>query len=280
MLKLLIVLIGLYLLAIRCRNNHPGLKALQGFDYAHRGLHGDGVPENSLAAFRAAVAHGYGAELDVHLLKDGNLAVMHDSLLNRTTGQPGRIEDLTTDDLPRYHLQGTDEAIPLLSDVLDIFEGKTPLILELKAVDGNHARLTETACRMLEGYKGVYCMESFDPRCIYWLKKHRPQIIRGQLAEDSFRFRSDYPDYIKFLMTHLLTNFLTLPDFVAYKFADRGRSPSPMLCRKLWKAQGVSWTLRTPEDYKTAKEDGWLPIFEGFRPDQLPEAAEAPRLES
>ena len=53
-----------------------------------------------------------------------------------------------------------------------------------------------------------------------------------------------------------------------------------MLCRKLWKAQGVSWTLRTPADYKTAKEDGWLPIFEGFRPDQLPEAAEAPRLES
>ena len=129
MLKLLIVLIGLYLLAIRCRNNHPGLKALQGFDYAHRGLHDDGVPENSLAAFRASVAHGYGAELDVHLLKDGNLAVMHDSLLNRTTGQPGRIEDLTTDDLPRYHLQGTEETIPLLSDVLDIFEGKTPLIL-------------------------------------------------------------------------------------------------------------------------------------------------------
>ena len=96
MLELLLVLLLLYLLSTRCRRGHPGLKDLQGWSYAHRGLHGDGVPENSMAAFKAALDAGYGIELDIHLLKDGNLAVMHDSLLNRTTGQPGRIEYLTT----------------------------------------------------------------------------------------------------------------------------------------------------------------------------------------
>ena len=88
MFELLLILILIYLLAIRCRSNHPRLKDLRGWNYAHRGLHREGVPENSMAAFRAALDHGYGIELDIHLLKDGNLAVMHDSLLNRTTGQP------------------------------------------------------------------------------------------------------------------------------------------------------------------------------------------------
>ena len=99
MLNLLIVLAIVYLLVIRCRSGHPGMKELQGWAYAHRGLHGDGVPENSMAAFRAALEHGYGIELDIHLLKDGNLAVLHDSLLNRTTGAAGHIEDLTTEQL-------------------------------------------------------------------------------------------------------------------------------------------------------------------------------------
>ena len=83
-----------YLLALKGRTGHPGLGELRGWNYAHRGLHGAGVPENSLAAFRAAVEHGYGAELDVHLLKDGGLAVIHDSRLERTTGKPGKVEEL------------------------------------------------------------------------------------------------------------------------------------------------------------------------------------------
>ena len=127
MLELLLILIAIYLFAIRCRKGHPGLKDLEGWNYAHRGLHGGGVPENSMAAFKAALDHSYGIELDVHLLKDGNLAVMHDSLLNRTTGHPGRIEDLTTGDLINYPLEGTEETIPEFMDVLTLYNGKAPL---------------------------------------------------------------------------------------------------------------------------------------------------------
>ena len=276
MLEFLLALVLLWILALRCRRNRPGLADLRNWSYAHRGLHGPGAPENSMVAFRAALDGGFGVELDVHLLKDGNLAVMHDSLLNRTTGQAGRMEDLTTEDLKHYFLEGTAETIPEFGEVLDLFGGKAPLIIELKSADGNHAALTEAACKLLEGYPGPFCMESFDPKCVAWLRKNRPDIIRGQLAENFFRSRNDLPDHLKFLATNLLFNFLTVPDFIAYKFADRNTTPSTVLCRKLWGAQGVSWTLRTREEYDTAVSEGWLPIFEGFLPDKprLPEGEE------
>jgi len=119
---------------------------------------------------------------------------------------------------------------------------------------------------MLEGYKGAFCIESFDPRCIAWLRKNRPDIIRGQLSENFFRDRTDLSDTLKFLLTHNLANFLSRPDFIAYKFADRNSTPSNWLCRKLWRVQGVSWTLRSKEDHDIALKEGWLSIFEGFRP--------------
>jgi len=266
MLQLLLLLAAGYLLSLRCRRGHPGLRELEGWNYAHRGLHGGEIPENSMAAFQAALDQGFGIELDVHLLKDGNLAVIHDSLLNRTTGQPGRVEDLTTQDLKNYPLQGTQETIPELMDVLTLFQGKAPIILELKPDGGNHNELTQAACEMMKTYQGAFCMESFDPRCLRWLKKNRPDIIRGQLAENSFRVRSDLPDWMKFVLTHCLCNFLTVPDFIAYKFSDRRTTVSTTLCQKLWKADMVAWTLRTPEDGRTARTEGWIPIFEGFTP--------------
>lgn len=266
MLELLLILVILYLFAIRCRSGQPGMKDLQGWSYAHRGLYGNGIPENSMTAFKAALDHGYGIELDVHLLKDGNLAVIHDSLLNRTTGQPGRVEDLTTEDLKNYRLEGSDETIPEFMDVLTLYHGKAPLIIELKPADGNHAALTETTCRMLKSYPGAYCLESFDPRCIRWLRKNQPDVIRGVLAYDYVHSRSNLPDYLKFLLTHYLMNFQCVPDFIAYQYKDRKATVSNPLCRKLWKAQGVSWTLQTMEEYNTAVAEGWIPIFEHFEP--------------
>lgn len=262
---ILLLIAMLYVGSVGGRVGHPGLKTLQGWNYAHRGLHSNGIPENSMAAFRAALDRGYGIELDLHLLKDGNLAVIHDSSLKRTTGAEGRIEDLNTEDLKNYHLEGTEETIPIFRDLLELYAGKAPLIVELKPVDGNHARLAETACRMLEDYPGAYCIESFDPRCVLWLKKNRPQIIRGQLAENFYRSDSSLSSPIKFILTYSLSHFFTMPDFTAYKFADR-RNLSTWICRRLYGVQGVSWTLRTKEEYDIAMKEGWIPIFENFIP--------------
>ena len=265
-LVILLFVLMVYIGSVCGRQGHPGLKALQGWGYAHRGLHDSSRPENSMSAFRAALEGGYGIELDLHLLKDGNLAVMHDSLLKRTTGAEGRMEDLSTEDLGRYHLEGTLETIPTFQQVLDLYGGKAPIIVELKPVDGNHAALAETACNMLDGYNGPYCIESFDPRCIYWLKKHRPDVIRGQLSENFLKTETKMPWLLRFVLTHNLVNFLTVPDFIAYRFDHRKDTISNALCRRLYGVQGVSWTIRSQEDYDTAVKEGWLPIFENFTP--------------
>ena len=255
----------LFVLSTMGRRKHPGIAQLRGWNYAHRGLHNAQRPENSMAAFRAALNAGYGIELDVHLLKDGTLAVIHDFSLERTVGKPGKVEDLTAEDLQNCFLGGTLETIPTLSQVLELFAGKAPLIIELKVANGNHAALATAACDLLETYRGPYCIESFDPRCVYWLKKHRPNMIRGQLTQNYLVEPAPFPWILRFMATAQMFNFLTRPDFIACRFCDR-KNPTNFLVRKLWGVQGVSWTLRTKEDFDTAVSDGWLPIFENFIP--------------
>ena len=261
----IIFLALLYVFMLKGRTGHKDLPALRGWYYAHRGLHSQGVPENSMAAFRAAKDHGYGIELDVHLLKDGNLAVIHDHSLKRTAGIDIQIEDLTAADLEKYSLEGTDEKIPLFSEVLELYKGEAPLIVELKATAKNHAALCKATCDMLANYDGAYCVESFDPRCVAWLRKNRKEVIRGQLTEDFFRSNSRLPGVVKFLMKYHFFNVATRPDFIAYRFADR-KNISNYLCRKLWSIQGVTWTIRSKEEFDTAVAEDWIPIFENFEP--------------
>lgn len=263
-LVIILVLFLLYLWCLMGRRSHKDIKKFFGWNYAHRGFHDAQKPENSMAAFRAALDAGFGIELDIHLLKDGNLAVIHDSSLERVTGQSGYVEDLITDQLIDYQLNGTAETIPQFRQVLDFFAGKSPLIVELKVHDGNVVPLCEAACKMLDSYDGLYCMESFDPRVVRWLRKHRPDIVRGQLSENWMPKKMPFPWILKFVMTYHLGNFYTRPDFIAYKFEDR-KAFGTWICRKILGIPGVSWTLKTREQYDTAVKEGWIPIFEGFR---------------
>ncbi len=261
---ILLVLSILYVLCIGGRTRHTGLTALRGHVYAHRGLHNQTRPENSLAAFRAARDKGYGIELDIHLLRDGTLAVFHDHTLIRMTGQDGKIEDLTAADLKQYHLNRTVETIPTFGEVLSLLDGTVPLIVELKAA-GNHAALADAAMKQLSHYHGAFCIESFDPRCLWHLKKRYPSVVRGQLSQNFIGSEEKLSGISKFILTHLLTNLLTRPDFIAYKFSDRHRL-SVTLARKLWGVQGAVWTLTDPEQHKVALSEKYLPIFEHYEP--------------
>ena len=260
-----VVLAALYVLSTQGRAGHPGLEALKGWKYAHRGLHDETLPENSMGAFRAALEHGYGIELDIHLMKDGNLAVIHDSSLKRTAGVDVKITDLTKEELINYPLGGTREIIPTFDQVLELYAGKAPLIIELKE-DGNCGELVDAAVKAMKNYDGPYCMESFHPMCVYELKKRYPEIIRGQLVMDYFKEEdSPLPKVVKWLITNQVENFLTQPDFISYRFSDR-KTFSNLLTRKYWSLQGVTWTLKSQEELDQAVAEGWLPIFEGFKP--------------
>lgn len=268
LLKILIiiaaVLAGLYVLSVQGRVKHPDLPSLQGWAYAHRGLHDEELPENSMAAFRAALENGYGIELDIHLMKDRNLAVIHDTSLLRTAGHDVKITDLTTEDLVNYPLSN-GELIPTFDQVLELFAGKAPLVIELKD-DGNSKALVDTAVKAMEGYEGAYCMESFHPQCVFELKKHHPHIIRGQLVMDYFKEeKSTLHPALKWIITNQAENFLIQPDFVSYRYSDR-KTFSNFLARRFWGLQGVSWTIKSQEEFDKAVKEGWLPIFEGFKP--------------
>lgn len=260
---------GAWCALLRPRRNQPGWDKLAGVKYAHRGLHNadKGVPENSMAAFQLAVEAGFGAELDVHLMADGNLAVVHDSDLTRVCGKPGIIEELVEEDLIEYPLMGTEELIPLFQEVLELFEGKTPLIIELKVEGGNANALTDAVMAMLEDWNGVYCLESFHPGVLLRLKERYPWVLRGQLSQNFLKGGEVHGLSLpaRFALTNLLTSALTRPDFVAYKWQDR-KNPSLRLMRALYGVHEVGWTVRDRQTLDDLEADGVPAIFEGFLP--------------
>ena len=138
------------------------------------------------------------------------------------------------------------------------------MIIEVKPYGGNIGTLCKRLCTELEGYSGVYCVESFDPRAVAWFKKHRPSVVRGQLSMRPGRYEGVNP-LVAFAASNLLANFLTRPDFIAYCVEDR-RNISFRLCKKLYGVQEFSWTIHTQKDAAEVQKTGGLLIFEHFDP--------------
>ena len=231
---------------------------------AHRGLFGESVPENSLGAFARAAERGYGIELDVQLTSDGRLVVFHDASLKRMLGVKRKISELTYKELKEYRFPGTNERVPLFEEVLRTVDGRVPLIIEIKPYGK-----CEAACRALaeglEGYAGVYCVESFDPSALRWFRKNRPQVVRGQLAQNYFRSRSKLPLWQKIAATSLLANFVGRPSFIAYNHHHR----IPLAGRLLKKTGGATlaaWTVRSEAELEEARKTYSVIIFDSFIP--------------
>lgn len=258
----------LWFLMMYTRRQEPDFYGLAGYAYAHRGLHDveKHIPENSMLAFRLALEKGYGAELDVRITRDGELVVMHDESLLRTAGVDREVHDCTLAELRGCRLEGTQERIPLFREVLELFAGKAPLVVEAKTYKSNCPVLMAAICKLLDEFPQLqYCIESFDPRVPFWLRRRRPEIIRGQLSLNFFRERNGQNLAVMFIMTNLLLNFLTLPHFIAYKFRHR-HTLSLRLCRKLWGVQEFGWTVVDDSEIREARADRCLMIFEHCHP--------------
>ena len=266
LLLVLALCVLLWLWAIAPQLPRADFSAFLKYDYAHRGLHDkdNGVPENSLKAFSLAAVCGFGMELDLQLTKDNRVVVHHDDSILRTCGVDKRISQMTWEELSGYKLTGSQEGVPLFSQTLEAVGGRTPLIIELKGYN-DPALLCRLAMEELQGYQGLYCVESFDPRIVRWFKLHHPEIVRGQLMEKMKAGDNGLSGAQAFFARNMMTNFLTRPHFEAYDFHARD-IPSLHAARRVFGMQEVSWTIRTQEDYKKAKALGNLCIFEKFLP--------------
>ena len=234
--------------------------------YAHRGLHDNisDAPENTMAAFAKAVKGGYGIELDVQLTKDGQVVVVHDFNLKRICGIDGDVDSFTYEELQKFPVYESRQTIPLFSDVLALVNGRVPLIVEIK-YKGTGKAVCEKTWELLKHYSGVYCIESFHPGIILWLKKHRPDICRGQLSQNFWRHRGELKGWQAFAMTNLLSNFLTRPDFISFHWAHR-MLPAVWLCRRLHRLPVFCWTVQSRQTMEQVEREGCLVIFEGFLP--------------
>jgi glycerophosphoryl diester phosphodiesterase len=147
--------------------------------FAHRGLHGEGRIENSRAAFAAAIARGHGIELDVQASKDGQAFVIHDEDLGRLSEEQGPVADRTAAELLAIRLRGSEETVPPLSEILRLIDGRSPLLIELKAPDRAVARLCLSVFRCLEAYRGPVAIMSFNPEVGHWFSRHAPRTPRA-----------------------------------------------------------------------------------------------------
>lgn len=244
-----------------------------GVYYAHRGLHDNktSAPENSMAAFKKAVDAGYGIELDVQMTKDVIPVIFHDFTLERMCGVQGKIEDFTWKELQKLSLLQTEEKIPALREFLEMVNGKVPLIVELK-IEWTDLSLCPVVQEMLDGYKGVYCIESFNPLALLWYRRHRKKVMRGQLSTN-FRHDGNYKSILHFFLTHLMMNCVTSPDFIAYNCRFK-EEPGRRICRKLYKNLAVAWTVKDQKQLDSLEKDFDLFIFDSFIPETSPNSVQ------
>ena len=264
LLMILIFLLALYLFltAPRMKKRADRTPFMQNVFYAHRGLFDNqsDAPENSMAAFGKAADAGYGMEMDVQLTKDDKLVVFHDASLKRMCGVEGMVWEYTLEELKQFRLADSKESIPTLEEVLQLVDGRTPLIIEYK-LDRPLTKVCALGNELLSGYKGAYCIESFHPFALMWYKKHRPDVLRGQLSGNMAKeTKSRKLKIVYTLVTYLLTNVLTRPDFIAYDHRYVNN-----ISRKVCKWMGalsVTYTVKSTERYQEIQKDFDLFIFD------------------
>lgn len=259
-LCILFLLFAVYLLLIRPSKSEPDPRLLT--DYAHRGLHDAAVPENSLAAFSAAVDAGVGIEMDLQLSLDGEVMVFHDATLMRMTGLDRRLSELTASELQKLCLCGTDEKIPRLAEVLQLVGGRVPLLLEIKGKAWDDA-ICQKINELLLQYEGLYCIESFHPLYVRWFAKHRPDVYRGMLYTTAKREkRISIPI---FLLNSMTVNAMAKPQFIAHHEVLKKSIPI-QICTRFFHTTTFIWTIKNKSRYDALHALGQHVIFESFVP--------------
>lgn len=239
-----------------------------GAPLAHRALHDvtDGRPENSRSAIRAAIAHGYGIEIDVQLSADNQAMVFHDYALDRLAEGTGPVRVVPAGTLGQMPLKGGDEGIPTLPEVLEMVAGQVPLLIEIKDQDGamgdDIGPLEQATANALNGYDGPVALMSFNPHSVARMAALRPDIPRGLVT--SAYAAEDWP-----LNAATRDHLRAIPDFgrvgasfISHESADLARPRVAEL--KAAGANILCWTVRSPAEEAQAREVAQNVTFEGY----------------
>jgi glycerophosphoryl diester phosphodiesterase len=231
---------------------------LRGQAYAHRGLHGGGIVENSRAAFAAAIAGGHGIELDVQATRDGEAFVFHDADLSRLTDATGLLSEKSGPEIAAITLKGTNETIPRLSEILTLVGGRVPILIEVKTERVSVGFQCLTIRRALEGYRGNVGVMSFNPEVGRWFNDHAARIPRGLVITE--QGAKALPDRGRQALKRRLSLWRAKPDFLAYDVRD-----FPSRFANAQRKRGLpvlTWTVRTAQQEQTASKHADEIIFE------------------
>jgi len=232
---------------------------------AHRGLHDETRPENSIAAAEAAIAAGFAIELDIQFSADGVPFVFHDDDLERLTGAVGLIRETMAVELDSITLSDGSN-LPRLEAFLGFVAARTPLLVEVKTAPEVGARLPNLI-EVLDAYRaawaGPFAVQSFNPLVVRRLRKARPDWSLGQLST----YRDEVAESIvkRILVGEMALNWWTKPDFVAVDLPALSRRRAARLARRFG-GRLLTWTVRSREEEEQARALSANIIFEGFTP--------------
>lgn len=225
---------------------------------AHRGLHNEEIPENSIASFSLAIEAGYPIETDVRIIDDGTVVVFHDDKLARMTGKDGYCSNLTKNDLDEIRLGKSDEKIPSFEAFLQFVNGRVPLLIEIKN-DNKVGILENKVLQLLRSYNGEFAVQSFNPYSLEHFKQNEPGILRGQLS--CVFDKKDVGFIRRWLLSRLKLNKVSCPDFISYGFWGL---PSKYVSKT--ELPVLAWTIRSQTDSDKVADYCDNIIFEGFVP--------------
>lgn len=236
---------------------------------AHRGLHdlSAGRAENSIKAFEAAIAQGYGIELDLQLSKDGVAMVFHDYELGRLTDESGAVAQRDAEELAAIALKGDGDGIPTLKEVLDFVDGRVPLLIELKDQDGilgpNVGALERRTAELLSAYQGDVAVMSFNPHSVLALAEYAPDVPRG-LVTAAYDFKSwpTIPQSRRDELRKIPDYALTQSCFISHEAEDLDRERVTEL--KNEGATILCWTIKSQSAEKQARKIVDNITFEGY----------------
>lgn len=256
-------IVGLYIYMTNGEKYNETLQWLIDRPIAHRGLFNDEIPENSIGAFKNAIQNNYPIELDVLFTKDKEVVVFHDDNLKRMTGNTKNISEIEYKELKELKLENSNEYIPLLKEVVELVDGKVPILIEIKDCK-NVIELGEATYKITENYKGEYAVQSFNPFVLEWFKENAKKVPRGQLSGTFSEDKGDLKFYEVFLLKNVMLNFKSKPNFISYELKGL---PNFRL-EKLRKNDipVISWTIRNKDELNKGYKYSDNIIFDNMIP--------------